>query len=351
MSKAKYTDKENMLRVFEHKIPEGLPHLLMAGTHFLAPQNGIEERPTGGKGGTDWFGVKWSYIEGDLAPVPDSTADPVCDDICEWREQVVFPDMEAWDWERAAEIDHVADVDREHKMLYTSSLTGPFERLHMLLGFEDALCALITDPDEVEAYLEKMTEFKCAQISKIKQYYNPDVLNYHDDYGTQRGLFFSPEIWRSLFKPSLKKVVEHCHKEGMLFELHSCGLIEEIIPDIAEVGVDCLQCMDINDIKTMKEKVGPKMAFGVSPNFQKYSAAMATGQMTAKDVYKEAYEEFMTLSEGGNYYPFINPPFTEMDKAIWEAHIQADQDIREKQGLDDEGNTKHSEGFPDAWAK
>ena len=175
MGKAKYTPKENILRVFRHEIPEGLPHLLDEGTYFLAPQNGIEERPTGGKGGIDWFGVKWDYIEGDMAPVPDSSAPPVCDDIEAWEEQIHFPDMDAWDWEKAAQIDHVAEVDREHKMLYTSSLTGPFERFHMLLGFEDALCALMTDPDEVQGYLDKMVAFKCRQLTKIKEYYNPDV--------------------------------------------------------------------------------------------------------------------------------------------------------------------------------
>ena len=41
----------------------------------------------------------------------------------------------------------------------------------------------------------------------------------------------------------------------------------------------------------------------------------------------------MTLSEDGCYYPFINPPITPMDQAIWDAHIQADKDIKEKQGV------------------
>ncbi|HCT90084.1 MAG TPA: hypothetical protein DF613_01680 [Lachnospiraceae bacterium] len=327
----RYTDKENMLRVFRHEIPEGLPHLLMDGTHFLAPQNGIHERPTGGKGGTDWFGVKWSYIEGDLAPVPDSTVPPVCDDICDWETQIHFPDMEAWDWEEAARIDHVAELDREHKMIYTSSLSGFFERLHMLLGFEEALCALVTDPEAVAAYLDRMVEFKKAQLTKIKQYYNPDVLNFHDDYGTQRGLFFSPETWRTLFKPRLKQIVDHCHGLGMIFELHSCGKIEEIVPDIAEIGTDCLQCMDINDVAALKKKTGKSMAYGVSPDFQKYAAGLATGEMTEEDIRREVYAEYMELSEGGNYYPFINPPFTKMDTAIWEAHLEADAELRRRQ--------------------
>lgn len=117
----------------------------------------------------------------------------------------------------------------------------------------------------------------------------------------------------------------------MLFELHSCGLIDPIVPDIAECGVDCLQCMDIVDVFRLKRELGGRMAFGVSPNFQRFADGLACGSMTADDIYREAYEEFMTLAEGGCYYPFINPPLTPMDETIWKAHIQADRDIRNKQ--------------------
>ena len=104
-----------------------------------------------------------------------------------------------------------------------------------------------------------------------------------------------------MFKPRLKKIVDHCHDLGMFFELHSCGLIEDIIPDICETGVDCLQCMDINNIAEMKKITGSKMAYGVSPNFQKYAVGMAIGQMPEEELRQEIHEEIMTLSEGGNY--------------------------------------------------
>ena len=178
-----------------------------------------------------------------------------------------------------------------------------------------------------------MVEFKCAQLTKIRDYYRPDVLNFHDDYGTQRGLFFSPDIWRDMFKPRLKKIVDHCHGLGMIFELHSCGLIEDIIPDICEIGADCLQCMDINDVKKMKEITGDQMAYGVSPNFQRYAAGMAVGTMGEKELRKEIHEEIMTLSEGGNYYPFINPPFTEMDRIIWEEAEVCRQELLKLHGV------------------
>lgn len=313
-------EKEEMLKVFRHEVPAGLPHLLGPGVHFLAPQNGYHERPAGGKGGVDWFGVKWFYKEGDLAPIPDSSVPPICEDICDWRDTVVFPDMEAWDWEEAARIDKVAEINRDEKMVYVSTLNGLFERMHTLMGFENALCGLLTDPEEAGAFLDAMVDFKCAQIKKIREYYQPDILNFHDDYGTQRGLFFSPEIWRSLFKERLKKIVDCCHELGMFFELHSCGLIEDIIPDICEIGVDCLQCMDINDVAAARAKTGDKMVYGVSPNFQRYFAGLDTGSMSEADVRREVREEFMTLAKGGNYYPFINPPFTDMDRYIWEEY-------------------------------
>ena len=78
----------------------------------------------------------------------------------------------------------MADIDRENKMLYTSSLSGFFERMHMLMGFENALCSLLTNPNETKEFLDAMTEFKCIELTKIKEYYNPAVLNFHDDYGT-----------------------------------------------------------------------------------------------------------------------------------------------------------------------
>ncbi len=39
-------------------------------------------------------------------------------------------------------------------------VNGPFERLHMLMGFENALCALLTDPEEVEEFFNTYMEWK-----------------------------------------------------------------------------------------------------------------------------------------------------------------------------------------------
>ena len=325
------TPKENFRKFFQHERGEWFPSFF-TDANLSVFITGLDERAPHNQSGKDFFGCTWVYDPVGNAAVPDTSVLPVLDDICDWREKVVFPDLDAVDWEASAKADKVDQYDPD-KFNYSMLLEGPFERLHTLMGFENALCSMLTDPEEVEAFLDAMVEFKCAQLTKIRDYYRPDVLNFHDDYGTQRGLFFSPDIWRDMFKPRLKKIVDHCHGLGMIFELHSCGLIEDIIPDICEIGADCLQCMDINDVRKMKEITGDQMAYGVSPNFQRYAAGMAVGTMGEKELRKEIHEEIMTLSEGGNYYPFINPPFTEMDRIIWEEAEVCRQELLKLHGV------------------
>ena len=56
-------------------------------------------------------------------------------------------------------------------------VNGPFERLHMLMGFENALCALLTDPEEVEEFFNTYMEWKIKLMEKVIEYYKPDVLS------------------------------------------------------------------------------------------------------------------------------------------------------------------------------
>lgn len=106
--------------------------------------------------GVDWFGVPWKYESSVDAIAPDHSVEPIMEDICDWRELVKFPDLDAWDWSKVEEIDHISEIDRENKVFEIMFVNGPFERLHMLMGFENALCALLTDPEEVGRILQHL---------------------------------------------------------------------------------------------------------------------------------------------------------------------------------------------------
>ncbi len=298
------TDKERVMAFFHREMTDELPPAIGL---FVVRGNAFHERPPFVQDGVDWFGVPWKREENINALAPDHSKDPILADISDWREVVTFPDLDSWQWDRVEELDQISTWDREHKVIDMMVYNGPFERMHTLMGFENALCAFLTDPEEVHAFLDAFMEWKCKLIEKIHTYYHPDVLMFHDDYGTQTNMFFSPDIWRAFFKPQLKKAVDKTHELGMLFELHSCGFMEQIIPEFAEIGIDSFQGQEINDIEKMKAITGSKMAYHTTPKYQDFHGAYLTGTLTEAFVRERIREGIQKLAPGGCYMPMPLP--------------------------------------------
>lgn len=295
--------KENLIKLFNHEQTDYLP-MMGEGIINNVPVGGYYERPKGGKNGKDWFGVQWFWKEGEPAPMP--VGPYILEDICDWKEVVKFPDLDAFDWEEAARVDRIPEFDRENNLLYQMIHNGLMERLQTLMGFEDALCALLTDPDEVAQFFDAMVEYKCKLIDKIAKYYKPDIICYHDDWGTQRGLFFSPDTWRELIKEPTKRIVEHVHSKGIKFDLHSCGLIDSIVPEIVDdLKVDALNIMSINNIPELKKKTGTKVVYDVYIDTQKFDVMDASGSLTQEKLRKGLHDEIKENAVGGCYLPVM----------------------------------------------
>lgn len=295
--------KDNAAKLYNHKAPEFLP-IMGQGIINNVPVNGYCERAQGGKDGYDWFGVHWMWKEGEPAPIPGPNF--MLKDINDWRDVVKFPNLDNFDWKKAAETDRIPQFNREENLLYQMIHNGLFERLHTLMGFEDALCALLTDPEEVRNFFEAMADYKCRLIDKISEYYKPDIICYHDDWGTQRGLFFSPEVWRDLLKEPTRRIVDHVHKKGILFELHSCGDIRDLIPEIVEdLKVDGLNIMKLNDIPAMKKITGNRVVYNVYFDTQKLDVLESTGTLSEETIRKCIRDEIYELGKGGCYIPAL----------------------------------------------
>ena len=138
-----------------------------------------------------------------------------------------------------------------------------FERMHALMGFENALMALVEDPESCFEFFSAIADYKIVYFKKIAKYYPADVIAAHDDYGSADRMFMSPETWRHLIKPNLKRMVDTCHELGLIYEHHSCGYIEPIIPDLVEIGVDALDPLQVvnKNMSTIKQKYQDKLTF------------------------------------------------------------------------------------------
>mgnify|MGYP002868271863 CR=1 FL=1 len=210
----------------------------------------------------DGFGIKWEYPStGGGAAIPDVNY-TVMDDVTDWRGKVHIPDPAAYDWKAdfAMECKMLGEPDREHAVIDFGFGNGVFERLAALMGFEDALVALATEPEEVNALFTAITDYKVAALDYIIDAYHPDTITYFDDVATQRNLFMSPQTYRELIKPHHKRFAQECLKRGIIPLYHCCGYAQDIIEDMIDCGFAAWTSVQIsNDIEMLIEKYGDRI--------------------------------------------------------------------------------------------
>lgn len=292
------TKKENMLR-FLHHLPcdeatDPASIVLMGNTDVIETLDiPVCERPLVGSG-YDVFGVHWTAA-GD-APHYTPGQEPIYDDIEDWRSQVRFPNIEKFDWE-ALKAD-AAKVNRDEKIVNVVMYNGPFERTTMLTSFEDCLVNMMVSPEDYKDLIDAIADYKIALIHKIWECAQPDVYLIHDDWGTMKNTFMSPDMWRELIKPATQRIYDAIHSHGAVVAQHSCGAIGPLVPDMVEMGADFWDGQsDCNDLETLNKEYGDKMIIPIKASFAEMMADMDPTMMGplpgAKYGGYEEYPEFL----------------------------------------------------------
>lgn len=142
-----------------------------------------------------------------------------------------------------------------------------FERAWTLRGMEQLMVDMIDQPEYVEELLERILAYNLALIDEACAH-DFDGIYTGDDWGQQQGLLMGPVLWRRFVKPVLRRMYGRVKEHGKFVLIHSCGDIEEIIPDLIEVGVDVLNPFqpEVMDVRRMKREYGKDLSFwgGVS---------------------------------------------------------------------------------------
>lgn len=290
------TKREQLLQVYAHKNIGYVPNFF-TDFDFLKPETMNERAEAGGK---DWFGVEWEFVPLVLAAMV-KPGTKVLTDITKWREQVHFPDLDAIDWEAAAKKE-TAGWDRENKISYLMLINGMFERTHALMGFEDAFMAMYDEPEEYQALVDAITDYKVKLIEIMGKYYKPDVLCFHDDYGANDRMLMSPDLWRQFFKAPLKRVIDAAHKVGIIYEHHSCGYIEPIFDELVELGIDAIDPLQItNPIRQLKNKYEHRLTFVGGYDTQNVYDRPG---VTEEEIREETKRTMDLMAPGGSFVAF-----------------------------------------------
>jgi uroporphyrinogen decarboxylase len=127
--------------------------------------------------------------------------------------------------------------------------THIWERAIQMCGNENWWIYLITRPDFCIALLEKLADIQrkiyMNGLDLVGKYITILRLG-GEDFGTQRGLFISKNMFHAIVKPILKSVYKpikerylNLNPQGKIL-FHSDGSIRDLIPDFIDLGIDVL---------------------------------------------------------------------------------------------------------------
>jgi len=173
-----------------------------------------------------------------------------------------------------------------------------FEKAYFARGFENLLADIAGEPDYAQRLFDRIINKNMVMLENFIYKALIDGVLLGSDWGSQRGLLMSPAAWRTMIKPGELKEYELVRAAGKHVWIHSCGDIVEILPDLAEMGVDVLnpvqpECMDIYELKN---NFGKQLAFWGGISTQR---TLPFGSPDA--VRDETRKVIERLSENGGY--------------------------------------------------
>ncbi len=235
----------------------------------------------------DWWGVGFSdEEEGYLASINPLAEDRDLD-------RYAWPDPKQPDLLNSAQ--STIESKGEEYFIVPNIGFSLFERAWTLRGLEQFMMDMALDEQWAEELLDRITEITLALIDRYL------TLGVHggyfgDDYGAQKGLMFSPKMWRTLIKPRLARLFAPFRDRGMPVIMHSDGQIQQILPDLVEIGLTVLNPVqpEVLDHAWLRETFGEKIAYygGISTQ-----STLPYG--SPEDVHKAVQQTIETLAPDG----------------------------------------------------
>ncbi len=219
-------------------------------------------------GTTDEWGCKWEGLEDISGEDMGQVLDPPLKNI-EDMDSYAIPDP--YDPDRFAGLEETLQK-AEGKFVQLNSPFCMFERMHFIHGFEPTLEDLVLKPELSEALLDKLIGYQIGIVEMAGKLGKGHIhcFDTTDDWGTQKNMFISPKMWRKIFKPRYKRLIDAIHDNGMVIRFHSDGRINAIHEDLVEIGVDILNIHQplLVGIDEVSEKLQGKVCFEVSVDIQ-----------------------------------------------------------------------------------
>ena len=154
-----------------------------------------------------------------------------------------------------------SDFDGREQFLCGSHRETLWEKSYMLVGMENMMTYVFTEPSYVREILHHIMDFDLA-IARHHLAVGVDLVAMGDDLGTQSGPLLGPEILEEFFVPEYRRLFEFYKKRGVLIGFHSCGRIDSVLETFMALGVDVLNPVQAtaNDLEQVRSATQGRMA-------------------------------------------------------------------------------------------
>ncbi|HEB31115.1 MAG TPA: hypothetical protein ENI15_09610 [Spirochaetes bacterium] len=192
--------------------------------------------------------------------------------------------------------------ETEYALLGDSKFKSFWELGYSLRGYDRLLMDLVLDPSFFSALMSRLLEINIAGTGRFLDAAGPyiQVFRTADDLATQKGLLFSPELYRKLLKPVYKKYFDFVKsKTDARIFYHTCGNIVDLLEDLIEIGVDIINPVQVSamgDTAELKKRFGERLVFWGGIDTQH---VMPHGNV--RDVESEVRRRIQDLGPGGGY--------------------------------------------------
>ena len=295
-----FTDREQLLEHFD------VDFRYIEGPKYVGPEPEVREDGSV----EDHWGVPRVRVDvgsGSQASVYQEVIDfPLRDakSVEEVRHYAKWPSPDWFDYDCVR--DQVAEARRTGKVVIfmgdRMNRCAQLKPAMYLRGVDQILVDVALEPDIAQYIFRRVADFYVEYARRTLEAAGGgiDILMLGDDFGTQKGLFMSPDMWRQFLRPGFKAFADLGHGHGCKVAHHSCGSIKPIIPDLIECGLDVLNPVqpDVDDMdrRELKQRFGDRLCFHGSISIQR---TLPFG--TPDDVRDEVRERFETLGPGGGF--------------------------------------------------
>ncbi|MBM3699618.1 MAG: hypothetical protein FJW68_01700 [Actinobacteria bacterium] len=182
-----------------------------------------------------------------------------------------------------------------------------------VVGMNDFMMMVYENRDLVEDLLEVSTIHSVKMIQALVEN-SVDFIFAADDVAFKSGLFIPPKIMKEIWVPRMARIFEPALNAGVPIMFHSDGKIDDMVEDLIDIGLDCLNPMDPYgaDYREYKKRYGSRLCLSGNVDIE-FPLSKGTPEdvdadvKAHMDVLKPGYGYVATVSHSVvNYIPHEN---------------------------------------------